>query len=327
MRILITGSEGYLGSHLVKVLTTAGHWVTGLDIKFSKNTNQNMDFIQGDFCDLNLLKNLMKEARPDAVIHLAALKSVQESFSIPLRYNDVNTLATLKLGNICIDSNVKKFVFISSAAVYGDCGSKAITEDSHLQPASPYGESKLQAEIGLAEIFSNVETCSLVVLRLFNLFGSDRQLANSTELISGQNLQSYIARSLVNSETLTIFKSTFPTRDGSTVRDYIHPRDASLAIELLLRTNLIDDRVINLGSGIGISTLELLQQLNAKLTNPIQLKLQDPKPGDISHAVANIDRISSLIQWKPHYSNLDSLLDVFKVLDEAQWHPLRKRFF
>jgi UDP-glucose 4-epimerase len=316
MRILVTGGSGYLGSHLISnLLRNSDFEIINLDLNFNPNIEYEgrVIYLEGDVRDFDFVREKIDELKPKVIFHLAAKKSVQDSFRHPHEYLETNASSTWNLANSALQNGVRKFVFISSAAVYGVPIGAKITEESQTRPSSPYGESKLMAERGLIQMFEGQHD-KLLVIRLFNLFGYDSNLFFRNDLLTGENLQSYIARSITSGERFIVFKSETETIDGSNMRDYIHPADAAEALVQLSNVLNPHMNVLNLGTGNALSVLEILKATEKSRSSAINFDWRASRVGDPGYSVSNTDQLKSLIDWQPRYSEIDSLVEFFKML-------------
>ena len=294
MRILVTGGSGYLGSHLLKALHQKRIEFCNLDLVPSKSmalSNQNTVI-----CDLRnfyMVAEELKKFQPDVVVHLAALKSVPDSFSKRDEYFKVNHDSTINLARIANTLGVKKFIFSSSAAVYGKHASLATAEDSETFPLSPYGESKLEAENSLFE-FASQTSMQVIALRVFNLLGFGSGISPHFPEASYGSIQHALWLSVKQGEPFKIFGNNLKTPDGTAVRDYIHPDLVVDVLFAILKKSNQESFSLNVGSGVGVSVLEILHFVEKKLGIEIQQKIQDSRPGDIDIITANIDHLRRL---------------------------------
>ena len=316
MRILVTGGSGYLGSHLISnLLRSSIVEIINLDTKPNPSTahESRISFFHGDIRNFDFVRQKIDELKPNVIFHLAAKKSVQDSFRHPHDYLETNASSTWNLSNSALQNGVRKFIFVSSAAVYGlPIGSK-IKEESQTLPNSPYGESKLIAERGLMRMFEGQHD-KLLVIRLFNLFGFDPNLFYKNDLLVGENLQSYIARSVTSGERFKVFKSETKTIDGSNMRDYIHPADAAEALVQLSKVSKPHTNLLNLGTGNALSVLEIVKATEKIRNSTINFEWRSSRIGDPGYSVSNSDKLKSLINWQPKHSEIDKLVEFFKRL-------------
>ncbi len=305
-KALVTGGAGFIGSHLVDRLLKEGIEVVVLDNLQGgrlKNISQhlgkkNLCFVRGDIRDSRLVRNLVRGV--DAIIHQAARVSVPESIKDPVLTNDVNANGTLNLLKASVESDIKRFVYASSCAVYGDAKVMPIKENCLPKPTSPYGASKLAAE-NYVQVFHKVFRLETVCLRYFNVYGA-RQINN---YYSGVITQ-FINR-LAKNLPLVIFG------DGEQCRDFVHVQDVVEANMLALRIKGVEGETFNIATGVAITINQLASTL-LEITNKSCLKVVHSKPrkGDVKHSVGDISKA----QKKLHYSVKFSLREGLKELVE-----------
>lgn len=301
-KVLVTGGAGFIGSHLVDRLIAEGFEVCVLD-NFASGKIQNIAQHQGkpsfhlekgDIRDLALVKKVVAEV--DAVFHEAALIDVFQSTKDPLLFDDVNVDGTLNLLKAGVDAGIKRFIFASSAAVYGNTLPIKKTEEMMFKPNSPYGVSKLASENYL-QAFGELYGIETVCLRYFNVYG-DRQAYNSS--YSGV-ITTFVNRLLQNLP-LTI------NGDGEQTRDFIHVDDIVAANMLALKAQNVSGEVFNIASGNTVTIKQLASTLQ-KITNATDSKLRygDSRQGDIKHISADIQRANQKLGFKPQVSLQDGL--------------------
>jgi UDP-glucose 4-epimerase len=311
--VLVTGGAGYIGSHVVKLLGRAGHTVTTLD-NLSKGFRQAVthgDLIVGDTGDQGLVAQILKERRIDTVMHFAALTIVPESVAEPLRYYANNTCNTRNLIECCVAHGVGRFVFSSTAAVYGMPASGVCSEDTPTSPINPYGQSKLMSEHMLRD------TCSAtglraVILRYFNVAGSDPdgeigQRTQQATLLVKVAVEAAVGRRA----GVSIFGTDYPTPDGTGVRDYIHVSDLAAAHVAAL-DYLADGGesvTLNCGYGHGYSVREVLDTVSRINGQPLQVTEQPRRPGDPGSLIADARRIREVLDWRPRLDDLDRIVE------------------
>ena len=308
-RVLVTGGAGFIGSHLVDRLLSEGFEVTILD-DFSSGQMQNIShhrnlkefhLVQGDVRDNSLVKKVV--ANVDAVFHEAALVDVQLSIQNPVLFNDVNLVGTLNLLKTSLDSGVKRFVFASSAAVYGDSKPAKKRENSLCKPISPYAVSKLAAE-NYVKLFNELYGLETVSLRYFNVYGP-RQFAGSSY---NAVINAFISR-VLNGQPPIIYG------DGKHTRDFVHVDDVVSANMLALRSENAVGEVFIIASGTAVSVYELAKRLQ-KITNTERLKpiFAEPRVGDIMRCSADISKAEKLLGFRPKTRLEDGLSSLVK------WH-------
>jgi UDP-glucose 4-epimerase len=312
MKILITGGAGYIGSHVVKALGTSGHEMIIYDNLSSghRAAVTHGKLVVGDLGECEKLDALFSAEKFDAVLHFAGSIVVPESVSDPLGYYLNNTINSHFLLSLCKKHGVDKFIFSSTAAVYGMPKDGICGEDSDLAPINPYGQSKLMTEFMLKDLaFSS--NFRYVALRYFNVCGAD---------LEGQIGQSFPAATHLikvacevacgKRESIKVFGTDYPTPDGTCVRDYIHVTDLAdahvKALEYLARGG--NSEVLNCGYGHGFSVHEVLSKVKETTGINIKIETASRRPGDAASLTAKVDRIHSVIGWKPKYDDLSIII-------------------
>ena len=307
-KVLVTGGAGYIGAHVAAELLKSGYSIRIYD-DFSNGLHRRVDgkfrdIVDGDMLDR--VKLLAALDGIDAVIHLAAKKSVEESVKDPLKYYENNVGGTLNLLGAMAAKGVKQLVYSSSAAVYSPNDKEAVVEDDPTAPLSPYGASKLLSEqlissVGSAEQISNIS------LRYFNVVGS-----NITEFgdNSKDNLVPKVFLALKNGKRPQIYGSDYPTPDGTCIRDYIHVQDLALAHLAALKKveSGYISQVYNVGSGKGYSVKEMMDQISKSLGRDINPEVSQARAGDSPKLIASIDKIKEQLGWSPKAS-LEEMID------------------
>ena len=310
--ILVIGGAGYIGSQMVKDLLRAGYGVITLDNLSTgyRDAVTGGIFIQGDLGDAALFDHLFSTHRIDAVMHFAAYSIVGESVQDPLKYYQNNLGKTIELLNTMIRHRLKRFIFSSSAAVYGEPESLPINEEHPCKPVNPYGESKYAVEQLLKACHSAYEL-QYICLRYFNAAGADE----SGEIGERHNPESHLIplvlqTALGKRDYIRIFGTDYLTPDGTCVRDYIHVSDLTsahlLALEFLLKGG--ESSVFNLGNSKGYSVREVIESARKITRRPIPVIEAERRAGDPATLVADSDKIRRVLNWKPQYEELDTII-------------------
>ena len=310
--VLVTGGAGYIGSHACVALIEAGYQVVVLDnlCNSSLVALQRVQdicgispvFKQGDIRDRDCLDQLFREQRIDAVLHFAGLKAVGESVEQPLEYYDNNVAGSLVLLAAMQHAGVRNLVFSSSATVYGDPVSVPIREDFALGPTNPYGRTKLMVEDILADWHAANPDWSIGRLRYFNPVGAHPSgLIGEDPQGTPNNLMPFVAQVAVGKhEKLFVFGNDYPTVDGTGVRDYIHVMDLVeghvVALDFIRREHGL--HTINLGTGNGVSVLEMVDAFERVSGQRVPYEIVDRRPGDIATCWADPTLAQALLQWQ-----------------------------
>ena len=335
--ILITGGAGYIGSHVSLSLLQMGYNVFSIDSfinssyrsvnvlnSYSKNNINNgvgnFYFFKGDIRDQFLLKKIFDNAKSnncpiDAVIHFAALKSVNESTELPLKYWSNNIFGTINLLKIMEKFSCYNLIFSSSATVYGITNISPIPEDNLIDPINPYGKTKAYVESMLSDLInSNDNSWKIRILRYFNPVGS-----HSTGLLGEEftgnngNLFPIICNTALNKlNVLNIYGDDWPTNDGTCVRDYVHIMDLTSGhIKCLESINESKDNflIFNLGTGKGTSVLEMINTFERVNKIEVNYKFAGRREGDCAILVANCDLIRKKLNWKSKKTIEDMCID------------------
>lgn len=318
--ILVTGGAGYIGSHTVVELLEAGHDVLVLDDlsnsvresldRVEKITGKSLNFVEGDIADKELLRSLFAEYSISAVMHFAGFKAVGESVREPLMYYRNNFGGTVALCEVMSEFNVKKMVFSSSATVYGDPESVPIRESSPTGgTTNPYGTSKYMVERLLADLCTADPEWSATVLRYFNPVGAhDSGLIGEDPNGIPNNLVPYIAQVAVGKlECLSVYGDDYETSDGTGVRDYIHVVDLARGHLAALEKMERGFDAVNLGTGTGVSVLEMIRAFEAASGRTIPFRIVDRRPGDIAQCYADPTYACERLGWRAELS-LDAML-------------------
>lgn len=312
MRVLVTGGAGYIGSHTVKLLLRQG-----FDPVIFDNLSQGHQelilgrhFIQADLQDKKKIEEVIQDYKVEAVIHFAALIQVGESYDNPRLYYTHNLITTLNLLDAMLALGVKKFVFSSSAAVYGVPQTIPIDESHPLQPVNPYGQTKVFVE-KILEDLGRAHDLSYVSLRYFNAAGADPE-GELGELHQPEThlIPNIMLHLLGQKPFLELYGDDFPTPDGTAVRDYIHVSDLAQAHVLALKLMLErpTQEVFNLGTGQGYSVREIIKQVEAVSGRKVEIRRQPRRRGDVPVLLASRDKARQKLGWIPEYSDIKTII-------------------
>lgn len=312
MAVLVTGGAGFIGSHTCSELLSRGHDIVVVD-NYSNSSPRALDAVSGitgrsfasyelDLRDSHALSKVFDRHEIESVIHFAAKKAVGESTQIPLEYFDVNIGGTISLLRVMLDHEVARLVFSSSCSVYGGGHSERITEDHQPGPTNPYARSKSMSEQMLADVCSRHEQFSVVSLRYFNPIGAHAGgLLGESPLGMPNNILPYLMQVAAGSlEKVRIFGDDYPTADGTGVRDYIHVMDVADAHRVALERldGVSGMKVFNLGTGTGVSVLELIALCREVTGAAIPYEVTGRRPGDVASLVADPSRIEKEWGWR-----------------------------
>jgi UDP-glucose 4-epimerase len=312
MNVLVTGGAGYIGSHATRALIQAGHKVVVLDNLshgHREAVEKSATFVQGDVADQKLVLKLLLENKIEAVMHFAADIEVGESVANPNKYYLNNFVSPLSLLNSMREAGVKKIVFSSTAAVYGNPVEIPITEAHPRQAMSPYGRSKLMMEFAL-EDFARAYGLGFIVLRYFNVAGAHPDGTIGEDHQPESHLIPRILLAARNPDfTLPIYGTDYNTPDGTCVRDYIHVQDLVAAhILALQKIQLGAGTAYNLGSESGFTVREVIKACERVTNRKIPTIEHDRRPGDPDKLVASSDKIRRELGWVRQYPDLETII-------------------
>ena len=312
MNVLVTGGAGYIGSHTMVELLSAGHQVVCIDnfmnskyeaVRRVENiTGKKVKFYQGDIRDKEILDKIFTENKIDSVINFAGLKAVGESCAKPLEYYGNNIQGLLVLVMTMREHNVKNLVFSSSATVYGRPKSVPIKEDFELSTSNPYGSTKLFIEYILKDLYKADSSFNIAILRYFNPIGAHESgMIGEDPKGIPNNLCPYITQVAVGKrEYLGVFGDDYNTHDGTGVRDYIHVVD--LAKGHVLAVNKLAENpglvIVNLGTGKGYSVLDMVKAFSKVIGRELPYKIMPRRPGDIDECYADPTMAQEVLGFK-----------------------------
>jgi UDP-glucose 4-epimerase len=328
--ILVTGGLGFIGSHIVVELLNRNYNVIVVDnlsnskllvkTKIELITNKTFELFIFDICDKLLLEDLFRKFNINTIIHLAGLKSVSQSIMEPLYYYNNNLISTLNLLEMVNKYNINKFIFSSSATVYGIPKEIPLYEYSQVGVGitNPYGRTKYMLE-EIIKDFSLTSTCNFIILRYFNPIGAHKSgLIGEDPNDIPNNLMPYILKVASNEfPSLSIYGNDYITPDGTCIRDFIHVVDLAIAHVKSIEYNNIDPsghnniEVFNIGTGNGISVLELVKCFINTNNIIIPFKFVNRRAGDVPVMYANCNKANQLLNWKAELTVEDMCRDSY----------------
>ena len=312
MKILVTGGAGYIGSVLVNKLIEQGHQVNVIDDLsngFRENIDRRAKFTEGSILDKGNLNQALEGV--EVVYHLAAKIRVEEGEAKPELYKKVNIEGTLDLIKACVDKKIAKFIFASTAAVYGDPEEFPVNENSRTNPVNVYGATKLEIDKYLEANAKNMGI-STICFRFFNIGGALKTKEGSWLKIKHEGATHLIPSILHSSSNkpLLIFGNDWPTKDGTPTRDFVHVVD--LADALIKALNSLDkagNQVINLGTATGSTVLEVVKTAEKSLNKVISYNFAGRRAGDSFALVTSNQKAKEILNWQPTKTLSDILID------------------
>ncbi|MCD6329979.1 MAG: UDP-glucose 4-epimerase GalE [Candidatus Cloacimonetes bacterium] len=326
MKVLVTGGAGYIGSHTCVELLEAGHEIVVVDNlsnsklealeRVKEITGKDLIFYKIDIIDIEALREVFSQHTFDVVIHFAGLKAVGESVEKPLLYYHNNVSGSISLFEVMQEYNVKNIVFSSSATVYGDPHTVPIKEDFPLFPANPYGQTKLEIEQILKDLYASNNSWNIVLLRYFNPVGAHAsgKIGEDPNGIPN-NLFPFISQVAIGKlEELSVFGDDYATDDGTGVRDYIHVVDLAKG-HLKALKNITEKQglaIYNLGTGKGYSVLEIVHAFENASDKKVPYKIVERRPGDIAVCFADPALAKKELGWSAEKGIQDMCEDAWR---------------
>jgi UDP-glucose 4-epimerase len=313
MTVLVTGGAGYIGSHMVLALAEAGESVVVVDnlsTGFSAFLPEGVPLFIGDAGDENLVEGVIEQHNVESIIHFAGSVVVPDSMRDPLGYYRNNTFTTRSLLNAAVKRGVNRFIFSSTAAVYGNPDQVPVPEIAPTRPLSPYGFSKLMSEIMLHDV-ATAHGMKYVALRYFNVAGADPLMRVGLATVGATHLLKIAVEVATGQRAkIDVFGTDYPTPDGSCIRDFIHVSDLAQAHRAALSylRGGGDSVTLNCGYGRGYSVLESIEAVRRISGRNLAVQYAGRRPGDIMAMVADTARMRALLDWTPQFDDLDTIV-------------------
>lgn len=320
MNILVVGGAGYIGSHCVRQIATAGHHPVVLDnLSYGHRAAvaATVPFVQGDMSDVDLVRKTLRDHRIDVVMHFAAFINVGESVHQPLKYYENNLVATLRLLEAMLAEKVLRFVFSSTCATYGVPERMPMTEDLPQRPINPYGQTKLDVE-NLLRALAAAHGLSFAAFRYFNAAGAaDDGTIGEDHSPETHLIPLAVAAALERGPALQVFGDDYPTPDGTCLRDYIHVDDLARAhIAAFDKLGTPGTQLFyNLGTGTPTSVREILAAVGRATGKPVPHAIAPRRAGDPPALYADASKAQRELGWKPRHTGIDSI-----VAGAVRWH-------
>jgi len=312
MTVLVTGGAGYIGSHMVHALADAGENVVVIDDLSTGNSSclpEGVPLFIGDAADENLVEGVVAAHGIDSVIHFAGSVVVPDSVRDPLAYYRNNTMTTRSLLHALVKCGVNRFIFSSTAAVYGDPDQVPVREEAPTRPTSPYGTSKLMTEIMLHDV-ATAHGMRYAVLRYFNVAGADPRGRTGLSTVGATHLLKIAVEAATGQRAkIDVYGTDYPTPDGSCIRDFIHVSDLVEAHRSALSYLRADQPsvTLNCGYGRGYSVLETIEAVRRISRRNFAVQYAPRRPGDIMTMIADPTRLRSTLDWTPKFDDLETI--------------------
>ena len=325
MTVLVTGGAGYIGSHTVRALTDTGESVVVIDnlsTGFSAFLPESVPLFIGDAADENLVEGVIASHSVDAIIHFAGSIVVPDSLRDPLGYYRNNTMTTRNLLSVAVRQNVNRFIFSSTAAVYGNPERTPVPEEAPTRPTSPYGSSKLMTEIMLHDVAA-AHGLKFVALRYFNVAGADPDCRIGLATVGATHLLKIAVEAATGQRAkIDVFGTDYPTPDGSCIRDFIHVSDLAEAHRSALAylRSGGQSATLNCGYGRGYSVIEVIEAVRRVSGRNFAIQFADRRPGDIMTMIADTSRIRGTLDWTPRFDNQDAIVTHALAWEEKLLH-------
>ncbi|MDR2720892.1 MAG: UDP-glucose 4-epimerase GalE [Puniceicoccales bacterium] len=316
MNILVIGGSGYVGYHLIKTLRPYGHRISTVDlVQVPSLLDVSVSFYRGNYGDMQFMHDVLRKERIELVIHAAGFSRIDEAVAIPMKYYLNNVVGNVFLLNVLLESNIKKIIYVSSAAVFGMQSKLPISDNSSKNPINPLGHSQLLFE-EMLESFRIAHGISYAIMRASNLSGlSDGEHKHFIENLGVGLIASTVECALEKREKIDIYGTSYPTIDGTASRDYLHVDDfceACLRVIPHLEVRR-EKQVFNVGLGKAISVKEVIEYVQNVTGKTIAVENFPEREGDVDRVYFDSFRTRTALDWRPKYETLkDIIFSVWK---------------
>ncbi len=322
--ILVTGGAGFIGSHTVMQLKSAGFDIVVLDnlsTGVKEAIPEGVDLIIGDIADKDLVAKTIKDYNVDSVLHFAAYISVEESVQKPFEYYENNYIGSYNLIKTCSENGIKNFIFSSTCAVIGTPKANPVDETFKTDPMSPYGKTKLMVE-WLLQDTAKISPMKHIILRYFNVAGANHEGKNGLRYDAFHLIAACCRSALGKQDTMKIFGTDYDTPDGTCIRDYIHIDDlANLHVESLKYLQKGEDsNLFHCGYGKGFSVKEVIDTFKKTNNVDFNVEYKPRREGDVMSVYNNPSKIDKALSWQPKFNNLEIICQ-----DSYNWEKKRKK--
>ena len=309
--ILITGGAGYIGSHISEILVKKKKnvfIVDNLSTGYRKLINKKAKFFKVDILNIKKVKNVIIQYKIDSIIHLAANLIIGEGEKYPKKYYRNNVKGTKNLLLACQNTNIKNFIFSSTAAIYKD-GQFIVSENSKIKPKSVYGKTKIKSEKDI-QSFCKKNKINYGILRYFNIAGSSPSGKIGLLNKSDHLFKNFSREIMKKKPKLKIYGSNYNTRDGSCIRDFVHVADiAEIHLKILEKINKLKiSKIINCGYNRGVSVLDVAKEFKKQSWKKVEIIYTKRRKNDLVKIIASNTRLIKFIKWKPKFDNLGKIV-------------------
>ena len=311
--ILLTGGAGYIGSHVAHLLIDKGYDVTVIDSLITGNKHLVPSKAKLEICDIaekDKISKIIQKNKFDLVMHFASLIKVDESISYPKKYYNYNYEKAKIFLDTCLNNQLNKIIFSSTASVYGDTTKDNVSENDMLNPLNPYALSKLKFEDYIVDKSKN-DSLKYIILRYFNVAGAEDKLRTGLIAKSSSNLIKVICEVATKKKDVFVINgNNYDTLDGTPIRDFIHVSDLAemhyLSAKYLIKGE--KSEIFNCGYGRGFSVMEVVNNMNNILQRTLPIMIGKRRDKDIKSSIANVQKFKDCFSWEPKFNDLKIIL-------------------